>query len=111
MLFRSGTSDLAKKMKSILRSLRWRNREHLRSVACIQSLEQRLLLSHTNTENLWGTYFGGNGTTNIRDVAVDKNHNFYVTGGTNAPNFPTTPGAYDISANGNWDAFVAKFDS
>src|SRR5688572_11695421 len=111
MLVRSGTSDLAKNMKSILRSLRWRNRDQLRSAAYIQSLEQRLLLSHYNIENLWSTYFGGHGTTNLRDVVVDKSHNFYIAGGTSAPDFPTTAGAYDSTANGNWDAFVAKFNS
>ena len=35
----------------------------------------------------------------------------YVTGETMSANFPTTPGAFDASHNGGWDAFVAKLNS
>lgn len=77
----------------------------------IQSLESRMLLTATVMENQFATYLGGSNITHIRDVTVDKNHNFYVAGGTAAPDFPTTPGAYDRTANGNWDAFAAKFNS
>ena len=35
----------------------------------------------------------------------------YVTGHTYSTNFPTTPGAYDTSYNGNGDAFVSRFNS
>lgn len=50
------------------------------------------------------------------DVAVDSTGATYVSGGTNATNFPATPGAYDTAKAGtytysyfdNYDAFVAK---
>src|SRR5258706_1538218 len=32
----------------------------------------------------------------------------YLTGRTNATDFPTTVGAYDTSSNGGYDAFVTK---
>ncbi|HSN73556.1 MAG TPA: SBBP repeat-containing protein, partial [Anaerolineae bacterium] len=35
----------------------------------------------------------------------------YVTGGTSSSNFPTTPGAFDTSLNGNGDAFVVKLNA
>jgi hypothetical protein len=51
----------------------------------------------------------------IRDVATDAAGNIYVTGGTNARDFPVTSGAYDVTFNNAatsaQDVFVAKFSS
>ncbi len=44
-------------------------------------------------------------------VAVDTNGAAYVTGQTLSPTFPTTPGAFDRSHNGLWDAFVTKLNA
>ncbi len=65
------------------------------------------------------TYFGGSDFEQARDLAVDKDGNVYITGGTSSENFPTTEGAYNRIYNnegsetvGNWGpmmAFVAKF--
>jgi hypothetical protein len=44
------------------------------------------------------------------DIAVDQRGDVYVTGFTESPDFPTTPGALDETFNGDFDAFVAKFD-
>ena len=57
----------------------------------------------------FSTYLGGSGEDTIRDVAVDRVGNIFITGGTASSNFPTTAGAYDRSHNGNMDVFVAKF--
>lgn len=43
-------------------------------------------------------------------MAVDSGDNIYVTGQTNSPNFPTTPGAFDTSYNGGLDIFVTKLN-
>ena len=45
------------------------------------------------------------------DIAVDAAGSAYVTGYTYSPSFPTTPGAYDSSPNGNADVFVTKLDA
>ncbi|MCC5466920.1 SBBP repeat-containing protein [Pelosinus baikalensis] len=44
-------------------------------------------------------------------MAVDTSGNAYVTGTTNSPDFPTTPGAFQTSLNGSRDDFVAKLQT
>ncbi len=56
----------------------------------------------------FSTYLGGALQDQIRDIAVDAQDNVYVTGGAQSPTFPTTPGSYDPTFNGNYDVFVAK---
>ena len=60
---------------------------------------------------VFSTYIGGSRLDSIRDVTTDSEGNIYITGGTESPDFPTTPGAYDRTFNGWHDVFVAKFDS
>jgi len=60
------------------------------------------------------TFLGGSGIDDGSGIAVDIAGNAYVTGSTSWDSvlaFPTTPGAYDRSHNGVYDAFVAKVDS
>jgi hypothetical protein len=57
----------------------------------------------------FSTYLGGAKEDTIRDITVDGKRNIYITGGTQSPTFPTTPGAYDRTHNGNMDVFVMKF--
>ncbi len=67
------------------------------------------ILNPINTSVVFSTYLGGSGTDSIRDVAVDAQGYFYVTGGTDSSDFPVTAGAFDTSYNGGGrDAFVAK---
>jgi uncharacterized protein (TIGR03437 family) len=50
-------------------------------------------LSNDGTTILYSTYFGGAlGTTSISSLATDGKGNLYLTGSTNAPDFPHTPG-------------------
>jgi hypothetical protein len=69
--------------------------------------------SYLDGKNTLGTDSGM-----TRDVAFDSQGNFYVTGGTRAKDFPTTPGAYDETYNtggqstntfGEMDVFLMKF--
>ena len=59
----------------------------------------------------YAAFLGGSGTDGGSGIAVDGVGSAYVTGGTYSANFPTTPGAFDASINGGWDAFVAKLNS
>lgn len=45
------------------------------------------------------------------DIGIDGGGNAYITGLTQSPNFPVTGNAFDNSFNGNWDAFLAIFNS
>ena len=72
---------------------------------------------------IYSTYLGGSGddgvtwsypiveNTDLMNVLLDDGGNVIVSGMTMSADFPTTPGAYDISYNGSWDIFVAKLDT
>jgi len=57
---------------------------------------------------LWSTYLGGPRGVTANGLATDPAGNAYVTGQTEATDFPTTPGAY---ARAQGTAFVAKLAS
>ncbi len=61
----------------------------------------------------WATYYGGSGSDHAVDVAVDTAGNVYVTGYTNASDFPVQDpggGAYFQGTRaGGWDAFLIRF--
>ncbi len=60
---------------------------------------------------VYSTFLGGSGFDSPGDVVLDESGNAYVTGCTQSPNFPTTPGAYDITYGGlTWDVSVTKID-
>ncbi len=59
----------------------------------------------------WSTYLGGNNEDRGQALALDPTGTVYVAGQCVSSNFPATSGAYDTTANGSWDAFVAKFSS
>jgi len=56
----------------------------------------------------YSTYLGGSDSDSGSQVAVDATGAAYVTGRTRSTNFPTTPGAFDTSYNGDSDPFVSK---
>lgn len=59
---------------------------------------------------LYSTYLGADGHNEGYGIAVDGSGNAYITGYTDASDFPTTTGAYDTSHNGDDDIFVTKID-
>ncbi|HEY2943563.1 MAG TPA: SBBP repeat-containing protein, partial [Vicinamibacteria bacterium] len=58
----------------------------------------------------YSSYLGGTNTDNGLAVAVRAGGTVFVTGSTLSANFDTKAGSYDLTANGNSDAFVSKFD-
>jgi len=58
----------------------------------------------------WASYLGGGSTDGGSGIAADASGNCYVTGYTASSDFPT-PGGFDTSPNGYYDAFVAKVTS
>lgn len=69
--------------------------------------------------HMYSTYLGGSNFEQARDIAIDKDGNIYVVGGTSSSDFPVTEGAAITEYNGagspsigNWGpmmAFVSKF--
>ncbi len=57
---------------------------------------------------VYSTFLGGNSDDWGHGIAVDAEGHAYVTGGTHSAKFPTSPGAFDTSSNGDRDAFVTK---
>ena len=58
--------------------------------------------------------FVGENTCGFRPgcaIAVDGAGNAYIAGVTRSSDFPTTPGAFDTTHNGYYDAFVAKVNA
>jgi hypothetical protein len=67
-------------------------------------------LNPTGSALVYSTYLGGSGLDQGFGIAVDGLGNAYVTGATQSTNFPTMPGAFDMTANGFDDAFVTKLN-
>jgi hypothetical protein len=57
---------------------------------------------------VYSTYLGGSLDDSASSMAVDSAGSAYVTGSTGSTDFPTTTGAFDQTANGSDDGFVAK---
>lgn len=60
---------------------------------------------------IWSTYLGGTVYDWIYATKTDAMGNVYVSGHSNSPNFPSTPGAYQENITGDYDAFIAKYNS
>ena len=60
---------------------------------------------------LYSTYLGGTGLNYGTAIAADAAGNAYVTGFTDAPDFPGTASAYQPGNRGSYDAFVATLNS
>lgn len=57
------------------------------------------------------TYIGGTSDEEGFGIALDTAGNLYATGWTNSDDRQVTGGAYDLTYNGNQDAFVAKLNA
>jgi hypothetical protein len=68
-------------------------------------------LTTTGSALLFSTLLGGSSVETALGVAVDSSGSAYVTGSTGSSDFPTTPGAFDTTANGGGDAFVTRINA
>jgi hypothetical protein len=59
----------------------------------------------------FSSYFGGDQFDDIKSVCVDSTKNSYVIGNTYSNNLPVTLGLINDVASGDYDVFIAKFDS
>lgn len=62
---------------------------------------------------LYSTFLGGSGEDGSYGIAVDGAGNTHITGFTRSADWPTTPGAFDVTYNGGslGDVFVAKLNA
>jgi hypothetical protein len=67
-------------------------------------------LNRTGTALVYSTYLGGIGFDFGSGIAVDDEGHAYVTGGTQSPDFPVTPDAFQPINAGGSDAFVTKLN-
>lgn len=58
---------------------------------------------------VYSTYLGGSGEDEGSGIALEAD-NATVVGSTDSGDFPTTPGAFQESNNGGFDAFLTRFD-
>ena len=65
-------------------------------------------LNPTGSGLEYATYLGGTSDDLGTGIAVDAAGSAYVTGSTTSTSFPTTADAFDTTANGGSDVFVAK---
>jgi hypothetical protein len=64
-------------------------------------------LNATGSALIYSTFLGGTGVDSGSGIAV-LDRRAYVTGSTSSSHYPTTPGAFDRTFNGDIDAFVTK---
>src|SRR5207237_8595635 len=70
-------------------------------------------LNRSGSALVYSTYLGSTVDELGNGIALGRSRNVYVSGSTDSPNFPTTPGAFDTTYNGGTfygDAFVTKLD-
>ena len=67
-------------------------------------------INSTGTELVYSTLYNGSGVDSALGLTIDQSSAPIVVGNTSSANFPVTPGAYDTTYNGDFDAYVARFD-
>jgi len=65
-------------------------------------------LNAAGTAWLTVSYLGGSGVDQASALAIDGAGSLYVAGATFSEDFPTTPGAFQTSPAGSYDAFAVK---
>jgi hypothetical protein len=68
-------------------------------------------LDATGSNMVYSTLLGGSASESGLGIDVDGNGNAYMCAGTGSSDYPTTPGAFDTSHNGNEDVLVTKLNA
>ena len=68
-------------------------------------------LNNTGTTLLSSTLFGGNGTEQVFGFDVEPDGTMWIGGSTTATDLPTTPDAYQPTAIGGTEGFIARFSA
>jgi len=69
------------------------------------------LVGGGTSDLIYSTFLGGSSDDYGEAITLDGSGAVYITGGTNSSNFPTSPGAFDTSHNGDQDVFVVKLNA
>jgi len=67
-------------------------------------------MAHNGSTLIYSTFIGGVHHDYASDIKIDPIGNSYITGTTRSTDFPTTPNAYDSTANNSMNVFVFKLD-
>lgn len=67
-------------------------------------------INSTGTALVYSTLYSGSGVDSALGLTIDSSSAPVVVGNTSSANFPVTSGAYDTTYNGDFDAYVARFD-
>jgi hypothetical protein len=68
-------------------------------------------LNSSGSALLYSTFLGGSKHDFGNAISIDGSGNAYVIGYTSSDDFPTNPGVFDTSYNGNSDVFITKLNS
>jgi hypothetical protein len=68
-------------------------------------------LSHDGSSLDYSTFLGGTGQKDPRGIAVDASGAAYITGSAVSADYPTTPGCYDASFDGESEAYLTKLSA
>ena len=76
----------------------------------LEKLTGRPFSSANSDRLIYSTLLGGSIYDKVQDIVVDDSGCAYITGETSSSNFPTTPGAINVTHNGAYDVFVCKIN-
>lgn len=68
-------------------------------------------MNATGSGLAYSTFVGGSGADNGVSITLDSSGDAYVAGVTFSNDLPTTPGAFDATRNGFWDAYALHLNS
>ena len=67
-------------------------------------------LNSSGSALIYSTYLGGSGNDSASAIVVDGSGKAYITGQAGAPDFPTTPGAFQTTFSKGAECFISKVD-